>query len=689
MKMERYILSFLLCISMGMTYGQDYALDSTFIRLTQVGEGEMSLRWEMKINTKLWEFSPTFYKHGIVYVGSRADKKLLDFDNHTPFFTIRFAELNKNGELTLPTSFGVRNSPEMHEGPLEFTADYEYMYYTKSVPVKGERKVPLQIYLARRGEEHWVDVGPLSFEDSTRSYAHPTLNKSGDELVFSAELEDSYGGMDLYLSKKLNGQWSEPVNLGPEVNSRGNEVFPRFHPSGVLCYASDGLGRGQDLDMYATIKRGGVYSIPMRLKEPFNSGGDDFGIIFDENGRQGYFNSNRKGTEGEDDIISFTSSIPLFPYGNRIKQLQLVVEDKVSRKRLNDVSIYLLKLDNKGLVADKSFYKSEVKTEGEEVHIVLKLKDPGQFPLSQFHTDINGIEDLEYSTSHPFLLIASKPGYRVKQIYLDSFDTDKLKIQLEFIECIPLEIVTVNKAHKRITSHLRIINECNGQTIPSKGMTIGKFSACLQPDCYYSLIMTGTGYVKDTLIFRAPQSMDDSLHKVVMLQSTTLMEETSEELPEREETSIAEVSDLETGDVITLRKIYYDFNKSSIRTGAADELEALAVLLKKYPELRIELDAHTDSRGSATYNLELSLQRAESAKLFLVNKGINPNRIIAVGYGESIPLNKCVDGVPCTEEEYQYNRRTQVRILSAPNLDVKEADNAPDRIDKAEKYIQN
>jgi outer membrane protein OmpA-like peptidoglycan-associated protein len=123
-------------------------------------------------------------------------------------------------------------------------------------------------------------------------------------------------------------------------------------------------------------------------------------------------------------------------------------------------------------------------------------------------------------------------------------------------------------------------------------------------------------------------------------------------------------SPIATGTVIVLDNIYYDFNKSVIRKGDAGELIALADIMKKYPDLTIELTSHTDTRGSAEYNMELSARRSESSKAYLVLLGIDADRIVTKAAGESSPRNKCVDGVPCSEQEHQYNRRTEVRIIN-------------------------
>ena len=115
---------------------------------------------------------------------------------------------------------------------------------------------------------------------------------------------------------------------------------------------------------------------------------------------------------------------------------------------------------------------------------------------------------------------------------------------------------------------------------------------------------------------------------------------------------------------IVMKNIYYDFDKWNIRPDAANELDKLVNILLMNPKIVIELGSHTDSRGSTEYNQVLSQKRAESAVAYIISKGINAGRISAKGYGKSVPVNKCVDGVSCTEEEYQLNRRTEFKVTS-------------------------
>lgn len=113
---------------------------------------------------------------------------------------------------------------------------------------------------------------------------------------------------------------------------------------------------------------------------------------------------------------------------------------------------------------------------------------------------------------------------------------------------------------------------------------------------------------------------------------------------------------------IVLQNIYYDFDKWDIRPDAIPTLNELTTILFSNPTIKIRLGSHTDCRGSSGYNQELSQKRAQSAVDFLISKGIAPERLSAVGYGESVPAVKC-DCSSCTEEEYQINRRTTFTIL--------------------------
>ncbi|RZL58789.1 MAG: OmpA family protein, partial [Pedobacter sp.] len=110
--------------------------------------------------------------------------------------------------------------------------------------------------------------------------------------------------------------------------------------------------------------------------------------------------------------------------------------------------------------------------------------------------------------------------------------------------------------------------------------------------------------------------------------------------------------------------IFYDFDKSNIRSDASIILNNVVAILNQNPTLKIELSSHTDSRGNDLYNMKLSQARAQSAVNYLISKGIDKNRLVAKGYGETKPVNQCSNGVDCSEQEHQENRRTEIKILN-------------------------
>ena len=114
---------------------------------------------------------------------------------------------------------------------------------------------------------------------------------------------------------------------------------------------------------------------------------------------------------------------------------------------------------------------------------------------------------------------------------------------------------------------------------------------------------------------------------------------------------------------IRLNNIHYDFDKATIRPDARPELDRLVSYLLDNPGIRVEMSSHTDSRGSDEYNLRLSQRRADSVKAYLVEHGVESSRIVSVGYGETRLLNRCANGVPCSEEEHQLNRRTEMKVI--------------------------
>lgn len=130
---------------------------------------------------------------------------------------------------------------------------------------------------------------------------------------------------------------------------------------------------------------------------------------------------------------------------------------------------------------------------------------------------------------------------------------------------------------------------------------------------------------------------------------------------------VIDAEKLKVGRKITINNIYYNFDKWNLLPESKVVLDKLVRIMKENPDLIAELGSHTDCRGSDAYNMKLSQKRSDSAVNYIVSKGISRDRIIAKGYGETQLINKCADGVPCSEAEHRMNRRTEFKILDNTN----------------------
>lgn len=173
----------------------------------------------------------------------------------------------------------------------------------------------------------------------------------------------------------------------------------------------------------------------------------------------------------------------------------------------------------------------------------------------------------------------------------------------------------------------------------------------LELDAAYAVVVSANGFLSDTATFNTVGLSESKTFELPI----TLVPEI-----------VYDTITVTLNEPIRLNNIYYDFNDDKILPDAEKDLSVLLNLLNDYPELVIELSSHTDSRGDDTYNERLSQRRANSAKNWLIEKGVQADRIVAKGYGETQILNNCKNGVECTDEEHRFNRRTEFKILEGP-----------------------
>jgi len=184
------------------------------------------------------------------------------------------------------------------------------------------------------------------------------------------------------------------------------------------------------------------------------------------------------------------------------------------------------------------------------------------------------------------------------------------------------------------------------------------FNFLLDSDHSYTAVVTREGYYPETIEFNTVGIIDDyTVSKVISLKPIPVV-------VKEEPKEVVEV--VKRNEAIRLNNIYYDYDDDKILQDAEIDLNVILNVMNRYPDMVIELSSHTDSRGVSTYNQNLSQRRAESARNWLIGKGIDGARIQPVGYGESVVLNHCTNGVRCSDDEHRVNRRTEFKMISGP-----------------------
>jgi peptidoglycan-associated lipoprotein len=265
-----------------------------------------------QLNSKFEDFSPAYSDRRmdeIVFTSTRqgtmGDK--VDDGLGQNFSDIFITKLDKNGKFSAPLPLPAPINTPDNEGSAIFDKSFKTMYFTRCGVIKNKQP-KCKIFSTQRRGNNWTDPVMLNFQIDTVTYAHPAISGDEQEIIFTSDLQGGQGGKDLWLSHydKKSKSWGNPVNLGPGINTAGNEMYPYLHADGSLYYASDGLPGMGGLDIYHAAKTGtNQWGNPTNLGSPINSEADDFGISYEGTKDRGYFSSNRAGGRGSDDIYSF------------------------------------------------------------------------------------------------------------------------------------------------------------------------------------------------------------------------------------------------------------------------------------------------------------------------------------------------------------------------------------------------
>tara|TARA_R110002153_G_scaffold36900_13_gene108787 strand:- start:1751 stop:3661 length:1911 start_codon:yes stop_codon:yes gene_type:complete len=486
---------------------------------------------DLAVNSPQGDFSPAFYKNGVLFSSSRGrNTKNVYEPTGESYLDIYFARLSSNNQLVDVETFSEIPATDFHKSTPYYSDKLSTFFYILSNTEEGELRYD-------ENGKNALAIGTLSdtgrfrfiLKDLSTSFYYPYYDDNTDRLFFAANFDDSYGGTDLYYVYTNNGQiMSAPINLGPRINSPGNEIAPYIF-NGSLYFSSDIFYGFGGMDVYkANMLPNDSFTIPVNLGEGINSTSDDFGFIIKNDeitGLSGFFASNRKGGKGGDDLYAFNFK--------------------------NDPGLKTFALGGK----------------------VVNLKN--------------------------------KAGIKGAQVRLLNQQGDVIK-----------EVASTSDGSFRVEVPWM-------SQITIQAMSDG-----------YSIF--STTYSEEGMEEIQNASFNMGLSKMEDL-----------------------VTEIEEKTVLKLNKFYFDKGKSTLNPQVEAELNKVVDAVVRFPQMRLRIQSHTDSRGSNSYNKKLSQQRADTIKDFLLKNGLNPSNIIeATGYGEEMIVNNCKNGAYCLDFLHKQNERT-------------------------------
>ncbi len=585
-------------------------------------------------NSSSSDFGAFPYEGGIVFSSSRNNSAPLRQDFQwldQPYLDLFHVAQDSAKGWRKPTMLPAAINTRYHESNFFVQPGTQSAYFTRNNFYKNDKGkssqgvILLETYIAEMNGLNVGSVTPFTWNNNEYSVGHACLAADGKTLYFVSDMPGGQGGKDLYSCKKQGTGWSQPRNLGPGINTLGDEMFPFVYGDGTLFFSSNGHPGLGHLDIFATNLADSSGTV-RNLGYPINTAYDDFAYMLSADGIRGYLSSNRPGGKGDDDVYSFKVEGVKVEILVRDKIAHLPIENAMIRvvdEGSGDVVEYVT--DSTGHILFTTYTDREFMSTVKTVEF-----DPVELPMS---TVTNSGQ-----TYFKYLVELYNPPPAIAAVVIDAKTKEKLPGSKAYF---------INIAGRDTT--LRVADRN------------GRFAIKLGKKASYDLIVTHPGYLvySDRVETEMTQYTGDT---VIPL----------------------EMEMIRLNEAIVLKNIHYDFDKWYIRDDAVPDLMRLVKLMRDNPSIRIELSSHTDCRGSDEYNRVLSQKRAYSAVAFLIDQDIDSTRIVPMGYGESRLVNGCDDGVPCDENRHYANRRTEFAIIGFMDdqgerqlLSTKEDPNAP------------
>jgi outer membrane protein OmpA-like peptidoglycan-associated protein len=598
----------------------------------------------LNCNTTVADFGayPSIDEQNVYFISARRKPALIHYEwtwNSTRYLDVYKSNVDSSRELNQISILNKRVNTRFHEGPLCFSPDGKYVYYTRNNISKGKQRKDqkgiqnLQLFRAKVDSlGKWKNEEILHFNSKEYSVGHPTITADGKTLYFVSDMPGGFGGADIYKAViNEDGTIGKAENLGAQFNTEGQEMFPWINSKGELFFASNGhIGLG-GLDVFVmTINKNGGFDKLQNVGMPVNSQHDDFAFTMNTDNITGYFSSNRTEGKGDDDIYSYVLTKPF--------QKQLIVEG-------------IVKDETTGAILPGATVKL-VNSKGEVLATAI-VDNTGAFmfdvePEEEYTIAVSGVDkytDKQRSVStknlDPDITEVNGDVSLLKQASLSLYC-----LVTDAKSTLPLEGVKITITSNDTKSEF--INQLTPKTGDAEKALLDK---TINDQLSYTIRLEKPGYLTKEVTFN---------YKIVQLGRINVHETLDLTLDKID-------VGLDLASIIDINPIYFDLGKYAIRPDAAIELDKIVKVMNENPTMEIELGSHTDCRSSYAFNEKLSDNRAKASAAYIKSRITNPERIYGKGYGEyklkvDCPCEGTVKST-CSEEEHQKNRRTEFVII--------------------------
>lgn len=585
-----------------------------------------SIENQKPLNSSANEFGATMGENSdVLFASDRNSAQKVNYTyNYTGFgFLDTYKSKRSNNEYGAIKMTGANTNTLYHDANFIISPDSKVAAFSRNQfkqnfiggsikKAQADDVVKLKIMLSDFDENSgkWNDYFEASFNDPEYSFTHPTFSLDGKTLYFVSDMPGGSGGTDIWMAKlKEDMTFEAPVNAGAGVNTAANEMFPFIANDGALYFSSNGHAGLGGLDVFrAEMGSNGLYGNAYNLGSPLNSSMDDFSFNYDNKNPMGFFSSNRLGGLGGDDIYS-AKMIGIFS--------TVEVVDASTQKILPNAEVCY-------------------SVNGKEI--------------ARGTTNSNGKLFMPLAVNQKYALDMCDGTFIAKDAEISTYGKPAGASVTETIYVYPVGNTFISGLVLEQNSNLPVGNSTvtliNGNSGETKSVTTDAYGF------YRFEIFAG---VEEYSLEAAKPEYVGQLVKF----DTKSIEPNSE---------MKQNLILSGGQIIcnlAFNNIYFDLNKADIREDSMDDLNKMLQILTLSDQVRVEIAAHTDSRGSDAYNLSLSDKRAKSVLEWLKEKGIAMDRLKYKGYGETELNNACGNGVECSEEEHQKNRRVEFKVLNS------------------------